>query len=49
MTDFGGAVVGPGPHNWAVGVREFHPPEVLLGLPWSYPIDIWMVGMTVSF
>lgn len=27
----------------------YRAPEVILGLPWSYPVDIWALGMTVSF
>ena len=26
----------------------YRAPECVLGMPWSYPVDIWALGMTVS-
>jgi serine/threonine protein kinase len=26
----------------------YRAPEVVLDMPWSYPIDIWSLGMVVS-
>ena len=31
-------------HTSVVCTRHYRPPEVVLGLGWSYPCDIWSVG-----
>ncbi|KAK2767427.1 hypothetical protein FQN54_003583 [Arachnomyces sp. PD_36] len=46
LSDFGEARIGPGPHAGDVMPLEYRAPEVLLHVKWSYPIDIWSVGLT---
>ena len=29
--------------------KSLRPPEVILGLPYSWKVDIWMLGCAVSF
>jgi dual-specificity kinase len=31
-------------HRSVVCTRHYRPPEVVLGLGWSYPCDMWSVG-----
>ena len=49
LSDFGEARIGPGPHGGDIMPLEFRAPEVLLYVGWSYPVDIWSVGLTVCF
>lgn len=28
--------------------EHYRPPEVILDMPWSYPVDMWCLGLTVS-
>ncbi|DAA74419.1 TPA_exp: putative Protein kinase [Trichophyton benhamiae CBS 112371] len=46
LSDFGEARIGPGPHGGDIMPLEFRAPEVLLYVGWSYPVDIWSVGLT---
>lgn len=45
-----GAVVPIDKHLWGEAVQPvmLRAPEVILGHPWSTPIDIWTVGCLVS-
>lgn len=49
LSDFGEARIVPGPHGGDIMPLEFRAPEVLLYVGWSYPVDIWSVGLTVCF
>ncbi|XP_022846552.1 serine/threonine-protein kinase AFC1-like isoform X2 [Olea europaea var. sylvestris] len=44
VIDFGSAVYERRDHNYIVSTRHYRAPEVILGLGWSYPCDIWSVG-----
>ncbi|EFR03858.1 CMGC protein kinase [Nannizzia gypsea CBS 118893] len=46
LADFGEARIGSGPHAGDVMPLQYRAPEVLLYRGWSYPIDIWSVGLT---
>ncbi len=36
--------------NTGVIMRDTHmPPEVILDMPWSYPVDVWGLGIAVSY
>lgn len=48
LSDFGEARIGPGPHGGDIMPLEYRAPETLLYVGWSYPVDIWSVGLTVS-
>ncbi|KAH7025100.1 serine threonine protein kinase, CMGC group [Microdochium trichocladiopsis] len=47
LCDFGSAVVGDQEHTEDVQPNVYRAPEVILGAPWSYPIDIWNAGCMV--
>lgn len=49
LSDFGEARIGPGPHGGDIMPLVYRAPETLLYVGWSYPVDIWSVGLTVSF
>ncbi|KAI9042672.1 uncharacterized protein KD926_005278 [Aspergillus affinis] len=46
LSDFGEARIGPGPHAGDVMPLEYRAPETLHYVKWSYPVDIWSVGLT---
>ncbi|EFE38971.1 hypothetical protein TRV_06334 [Trichophyton verrucosum HKI 0517] len=46
LSDFGEARLGPGPHPGDIMPLEYRAPETLLYVTWSYPVDIWSVGLT---
>ncbi|KAB8265975.1 kinase-like domain-containing protein [Aspergillus pseudonomiae] len=46
LSDFGEARIGPGPHGGDIMPLEYRAPETLLYIGWSYPVDIWSVGLT---
>ncbi|KAJ5286359.1 hypothetical protein N7524_001665, partial [Penicillium chrysogenum] len=46
LSDFGEARIGPGPYNYPAMPMPYRAPEIVLGVPWSYPVDIWCVGLT---
>lgn len=48
LSDFGEARIGPGPHRGDIMPLKYRAPEALLHVGWSYPVDIWSVGLTVS-
>jgi len=48
LSDFGEVRVGPGPHAGDIMPIQYRAPECLLWIQWSYPVDIWSVGLTVS-
>lgn len=47
LSDFGEARIGPGPHGGDIMPLEYRAPETLHYVGWSYPVDIWSVGLTV--
>ena len=49
LSDFGEVRLGPGPHIGDIMPIMYRAPETLLYIPWSYPVDIWAVGLTVCF
>ena len=44
LIDFGGATFETDHHSRIINTRQYRAPEVLLGLGWSYPSDMWSVG-----
>lgn len=44
LIDFGSATFEDQYHSAVVSTRHYRAPEVILGLPWNYPCDIWSVG-----
>jgi len=44
VIDFGGATYEDEHHSSIVNTRQYRAPEVILGLGWSYPSDIWSVA-----
>lgn len=49
LCDFGSAVVGNEAHSEFVQPNIYRAPEVVLGAPWTYSIDIWNVGCMVRY
>ncbi|KAJ5542475.1 hypothetical protein N7535_004896, partial [Penicillium sp. DV-2018c] len=46
LSDFGEARIGPGPHGGDIMPLQYRAPETLHYVGWSYPVDIWSVGLT---
>jgi dual-specificity kinase len=44
LIDFGGATFEKDHHSRIVNTRQYRSPEVLLGLGWSHPSDMWSIG-----
>ncbi|XP_031405326.1 serine/threonine-protein kinase AFC3 isoform X4 [Punica granatum] len=44
VIDFGSTTFGNQKHSSIVCTRHYRAPEVILGLGWSYPCDLWSVG-----
>lgn len=44
VIDFGSATFEDGYHSSVVSTRHYRAPEVILGLGWSFPCDLWSVG-----
>eukprot|EP00276_Gloeochaete_wittrockiana_P018633 CAMPEP_0184340292 /NCGR_PEP_ID=MMETSP1089-20130417/8965_1 /TAXON_ID=38269 ORGANISM="Gloeochaete wittrockiana, Strain SAG46.84" /NCGR_SAMPLE_ID=MMETSP1089 /ASSEMBLY_ACC=CAM_ASM_000445 /LENGTH=279 /DNA_ID=CAMNT_0026668031 /DNA_START=603 /DNA_END=1442 /DNA_ORIENTATION=- len=44
IIDFGSATFEDQHHTSIISTRHYRAPEVILGLGWSYPCDIWSVG-----
>jgi len=44
VIDFGGATFENTHHTTIVCSRPYRPPEIILGMGWSYPCDLWGVG-----
>lgn len=47
LIDFGSALFGDRQHTHLVQTRHYRAPEVILGIPWQFPVDIWSVGCIV--
>lgn len=44
LIDFGSATFDHQHHSTVVSTRHYRAPEVILGLGWTYPCDLWSVG-----
>ncbi|KAJ1403281.1 Serine/threonine-protein kinase, active site [Sesbania bispinosa] len=44
VIDFGSTTYEREDQNYIVSTRHYRAPEVILGLGWSYPCDVWSVG-----
>lgn len=44
LIDFGGATFDHEHHSRIINTRQYRSPEVLLGIGWSFPSDIWSIG-----
>ncbi|XP_050936098.1 serine/threonine-protein kinase AFC2 isoform X2 [Cucumis melo] len=44
VIDFGSTTYDRQDQNYIVSTRHYRAPEVILGLGWSFPCDIWSVG-----
>lgn len=47
LCDFGVACFGDEVNNENIQPEVYRAPEVILGMNWSYPVDIWNVGVMV--
>ena len=47
LSDFGSAVQGDERRNHDAQPNVYRSPEVMLKTDWSYPVDIWNVGVMV--
>lgn len=47
LSDFGSAVRGDEKRNHDAQPNVYRSPEVMLKTEWSYPVDIWNVGVMV--
>ena len=48
IIDFGGATFEDAHHSSIINTRQYRGPEVILGLGWSYPSDIWSAGCILA-
>ncbi|XP_043725294.1 serine/threonine-protein kinase AFC3 isoform X1 [Telopea speciosissima] len=44
LIDFGSTAFDNQDHSSIVSTRHYRAPEIILGLGWSYPCDLWSVG-----
>ncbi|XP_028059066.1 serine/threonine-protein kinase AFC2-like [Camellia sinensis] len=44
VIDFGSTTYDRQDQSYIVSIRHYRAPEVILGLGWSYPCDVWSVG-----
>lgn len=44
LIDFGSATFESQHHSAVISTRHYRAPEVILGLGWTYPCDLWSVG-----
>ncbi|KAF7731770.1 dual specificity protein kinase kns1 [Apophysomyces ossiformis] len=44
LIDFGSATFEQDYHSSVVSTRHYRAPEIILGVGWSYPCDIWSIG-----
>ena len=49
LSDFGAAVRGDSKRNHDAQPNVYRSPEVMLKTEWGYPVDIWNVGVMVSW
>lgn len=48
LIDFGGATYEDECKSSIINTRQYRSPEVILGLGWSYPSDIWSAGCIIA-
>lgn len=48
LCDFGSAMLGDQHHSEFIQPNIYRAPEVILGVPWTYNVDIWNVGCMVT-
>lgn len=48
LIDFGGATFEKDRHAKIINTRQYRGPEVLFGLAWSYPSDLWSIGCMIA-
>ena len=48
LGDLGSACDGRVPQTGIAQPQQYRAPEVILGVPWGYGVDIWSVGVMVS-
>ncbi|XP_010515852.1 PREDICTED: serine/threonine-protein kinase AFC1 [Camelina sativa] len=44
LIDFGSTTFDHQDHNYIVSTRHYRAPEVILGVGWNYPCDLWSIG-----
>ncbi|CAO3597483.1 unnamed protein product [Absidia cylindrospora] len=44
LIDFGSATFERDYHSSVVSTRHYRAPEIILGMGWSYPCDVWSIG-----
>jgi dual-specificity kinase len=44
LIDFGSATFNDEYHSSVVSTRHYRAPEIIMGLGWSFPCDIWSIG-----
>jgi dual-specificity kinase len=44
LIDFGSATFNDEYHSSVVSTRHYRAPEIIFGLGWSFPCDIWSIG-----
>ncbi|KAJ5723664.1 hypothetical protein N7488_001699 [Penicillium malachiteum] len=47
LCEFGSAVLGEEKHTEDIQPNIYRSPEVILGVPWTYSVDIWNVGCMI--
>ncbi|OAO98519.1 FC2 [Arabidopsis thaliana] len=47
VIDFGSTTYERQDQTYIVSTRHYRAPEVILGLGWSYPCDVWSVGCII--
>jgi len=47
LIDFGSALYADRLHTHLVQTRHYRAPEVILGIPWHKPIDVWSIGCII--
>lgn len=48
IIDFGGATFEKDHHTGTINTRQYRGPEVILGLGWDYPSDMWSLGCILA-
>lgn len=48
ISDLSEARFGESDHTDHIMPDRYRAPEVILGMPWSYPVDTWSLAMVVS-
>ena len=48
MIDFGGATYDSDSKSTIISTRQYRAPEVMLGLNWSTPADLWSAGCIIG-